>query len=457
MQGLKRNKIKVSMLILSILLIASVGVYVYNRYHTKPVMILHVKEYKTHEYPDNPAMLSKQHGRYSHEKLQLKKENGSHFTFTFLPGNKESATITFKNIDVSLMTPSLPTCVKNDPDLTRISLTDRQWNRQQVSFELNSPHIEIKGGDGFEKKNIYSAELAKNCLNAGLWEVLLFNKENGKKTLFYQGWFTFPLGHYKEVFEKNTGLAYRNHWYYLEHWFDPEGTVVDVKKLREVIRSYPVKFQSNFVEPVVFDGEQVNKKKNIIAERKIHQFKDYYRDDVKFSTFLPPGIYRKDKPWNNEYQLIGKPISASFNQIKTPDGKKRQELIIHYQNKDRRYDFYLSGFDMNKLPRLDTQNYADGHLYLMGIGTAPLKQRYNDLMSLPPENRSEFSVFLNERDEWINHHDMAIDGAILFIDKDNPNLLHMYLVSYERHAVVAHYKMNVPEKTHLAQPKENTL
>ncbi|QBS10294.1 hypothetical protein [Legionella israelensis] len=39
MQGLKRNKIKVSMLILSILLIASVGVYVYNRYHTKPVMI----------------------------------------------------------------------------------------------------------------------------------------------------------------------------------------------------------------------------------------------------------------------------------------------------------------------------------------------------------------------------------------------------------------------------------
>lgn len=331
MQVLKRNKIKVSMLILVILLTSAVAVYLYNRYHTKPLMLLHVKEYKANEYPDNPATKSGQHGKYSHEQLRLKKEDSSHFTFIFLPSNKESATVIFKNIDIRLMTPSLPTCVKDNPDLTRISLTDRQWNRQQVSFDPNSPHIEITGGDGFEKNNIYSAELAKNCLNAGLWEVLLFNKENGKKTLFYQGWFTFPLGHYKELFENNTGLAYRNHWYYLEHWFDPEGTVVDVNQLREVTRSNSVKLQSDFSEPVVFDGEQVSKKKNIISDHNIHQFKDYYVGEVEFSTFLPPGIYRKDKPWDNEYQLIAKPTAAIFNEIKTLDGEKRQEVIIHYQ------------------------------------------------------------------------------------------------------------------------------
>lgn len=445
MQVLKRNKIKVSILILVILLSAAVTIYLYHRYHTKPLMTLLVKEYKPNEYPDNPASLSRQHGKYSHEKLQLKKENGSHFTFTFLPGNKESATITFKNIDVSLMTPSIPACVKDNPNLTRISLTDRQWNRQQVSFEPNSSHIEITGGDGFEKNNLYSAELAKNCLNAGLWEVLLFNRENGKKTLFYQGWFTFPLGHYKEIFEKNTGLAYRNHWYYLEHWFDSEGKVVDVNKLRKVMRSAPVNLQSDFEEPAVSDGEQVNKKKNIIAEHTIHQFKDYYRENVKFSTFLPPGIYRKDKPWDNEYQLISNPTSATFNEIKTPDGMSRQEVVIHYQGKDGSYDFYLSGFDKAKLPRLEPQNYARGNLYLMGIGTAPLKQSYSELKDIPPENRSEFSVFLNDHNKWINHHDMAIDGTILFLDKKKPNLLHMYLVSYERHAVVAHYSIKLPE------------
>ncbi|WP_133139285.1 hypothetical protein [Legionella genomosp. 1] len=444
MQALKRNKIKVSILVLFILCLVFVSAYLYNRYHTKPVMVLHVKEYKNNEYPDNPATKSRQHGKYSHETLQLKKENGSHFTFTFLPGNKKSATIIFKNIDVGLMTPSLPLCVKGNPNLTRISLTDRQWNRQQVSFDPNSTHIEITGGDGFEKNNIYSAELSKNCLNAGLWEVLLFNKENGKKTLYYQGWFTFPLGYYKQVFEKNTGLAYRNHWYYLEHWFDPEGSVVDVNKLREVTRSYPVKLGSNFTEPAAFDGEQVNKKKNVIVDHDIHHFNDYYRNKVKFSTFLPPGIYRKDKPWGNEYQLIANPTSATFNEIKTPDGIKKQEVVIHYQSKDRAYSFFLSGFDTHQLPRLDKQNYAKGNLYLMGIGTAPLKQRYSDLMSTPPESRSEFSVFLNDRNEWINHHDMAIDGAILFLDKKDPDLLHIYLVSYERHAVVAHYSIKLP-------------
>jgi len=430
------------------MLVAFVFLYFYTRYQTKPLMVVHVKEYGAKEYPDNPATLSGVHGKYSHKKLRLKKENDTHFSFTFLPGNENSATITFKNVDVSLMTPSLPTCAKNDPDLTRISLTDRQWNRQQVAFDPNSPFVEISGGDGFEKNNIYSAELAKNCLNAGLWEVLLFNKENGKKALFYQGWFTFPLGHYKGVFEKNTGLAYRNHWYYLEHWFDPEGTVVDISKMRKVKRSNSVNIDSNFSEAVVFDGEQVNKKKNIMANDTIRQFKDYYQDDVKFATFLPPGIYRKDKPWDNEYQLISNPTSATLNEIKTPDGKNKQEVIIHYQGKEGPYSFYLSGFDLSKLPRLDNENYADGKLYLMGIGTAPLKQNYSDLLKMPPESLPEFSVFLNKNNEWINHHDMAIDGTILFLDEKNPDLLHMYLVSYERHAVVAHYKIEIPHRTH---------
>ncbi|MBE7446457.1 MAG: hypothetical protein HS132_14950 [Planctomycetia bacterium] len=50
---------------------------------------------------------------------------------------------------------------KNDKDLEIIALTDREWNRQQVSFEPNSKHVEITGGDGFEKSNLHSAAIAK--------------------------------------------------------------------------------------------------------------------------------------------------------------------------------------------------------------------------------------------------------------------------------------------------------
>lgn len=63
---------------------------------------------------------------------------------------------------------------KKDPGLTRLSLTDRQWNRQQAIFDVDNPKLEITGGDGVEKNQSVSAELAKNCLNASLWEVLLY-------------------------------------------------------------------------------------------------------------------------------------------------------------------------------------------------------------------------------------------------------------------------------------------
>ncbi|HAT7910058.1 TPA: hypothetical protein GJ769_12680 [Legionella pneumophila] len=436
--------------LVGILFVLMIGifVYIYTRYHVENDMTIKVKEYTKNEYPDNPAALSSRYGDYSHSKLVLKNEGDSHFTLTFLPDNALSATITFKNIDAALMTPSITPWVKNNPNLTRISLTDRQWNRQQVIFDANTTYLEVKGGDGVEKNQLVTAELAKNCLNAGLWELLLYIKENDKKKLVYQGWFTFPLGYYKTVFEDSTGLSYRNHWYYLEHWFDPKGTKVQFDALRDVKQSYPVELHCDFNEPAIAEGEQINKKKNIIANHAIHRFQDYYRGEVEFSTFLPPGIYRREKPWNNEFWRIHKPVSAELNNIRSPaiPNKSLQEIVIHYVDKDNKpSSFYVSGFDRTQLPHLDVNDYAKGTLYLMGIGTAPLKENYISLINNPPEKTPLFSVSVNENNEWINHHKIAIDGSYLFLDKNHVNRLHLYLVSYERHAVVAHYWMELPQ------------
>jgi len=71
--------------------------------------------------------------------------------------------------------------------LERITLVDHEWNRQQVHFDVPRPHVEICGGDGFETANITGASRARNCLNAGLWEVLLSTNEDGTKKLYYHG------------------------------------------------------------------------------------------------------------------------------------------------------------------------------------------------------------------------------------------------------------------------------
>jgi hypothetical protein len=446
------RRIGLSFLVASVLIVVLFRGYVYVRYHTKPIMMVDVQEFTPEEYPDNPARLSRHHGEYSHARLVIKKNKGADFTFTFLPSNSKSATIVFNDVDVGLMTPSVPLWVKHDKQLTRIALTDRQWNRQQVSFKRGDSQLDIAGGDDVEKKQVVYAELAKNCLNAGLWEILLYSQENNKKTLLYQGWFTFPLGFYQSVFKHNTGLSYWKHAYYLEHWVDPELTRVDLDALRRVTQVYPVVLTQDLDESIAVDGEQVHKKKNMMSNNRIKFFRDYMTEDVWFSTFLPPGLYRKDTPWENEYWRISYPVSAVIQTISSPatPGKSLQELVITYAddkpNKNNDSYFYVSGFDLNTLPRLEASHYAQGKLFLMGIGTPPLKQSYAELKAKPPEKTPEFSVFLNEKDAWINHHEVAIDGAILFIDKHQSNRLHMYLVSYERHAVVAHYMMTLPDE-----------
>src|SRR5207245_2110458 len=112
--------------------------------------LIPVLELTLKQYPDNPASLSSHYGEYSHKKLLLVNKDKTHFDFIFLPTNSKSATIIFKNIDVSLMTPSLPNWIKGSHDNIRIALTDRQWNRQQVSFNPHSEFIAVQGGDGFE-------------------------------------------------------------------------------------------------------------------------------------------------------------------------------------------------------------------------------------------------------------------------------------------------------------------
>lgn len=138
--------------------------------------------YTNAEYPEDPADRSLHFGQYDGRRLTLVKKDATHFDFVFESDNPHVAKVVFRDVDVSLiMTPSLPEWTKADDGLRRIALTDRQWNRQQVSFGgPGSPHVEVSGGDGWEKDNLYSAELAKNCLNAGLWEVLLFVKEGGE-------------------------------------------------------------------------------------------------------------------------------------------------------------------------------------------------------------------------------------------------------------------------------------
>ena len=221
----KAKQIALAVAALLVVGIVALGVRTYFRYDKSDSMDVAVTEYSNADYPEDPSGRSPTFGEYHGRSLNLVKRDDTHFDFIFIPEHDHIATVTFKNVDVSLMTPMTPEWTRDDEGLQRIALTDREWNRQQVRFgnPETSEHVTVEGGDGWEKDNLYSAELAKNCLNAGLWELLLFEKDGDGKAMYYQGWFTFPLGHYADIIESNNNIEYWKHWYYLEHWFDPAG------------------------------------------------------------------------------------------------------------------------------------------------------------------------------------------------------------------------------------------
>ena len=79
----------------------------------------------------------------------------------------------------------------------------------------------------------------------------------------------------------------------------------------------------------------------------------------------------------------------------------------------------------------------------LAIKVPPFFQSYQELKSQSASENPYFGVIVDSKDRWINHHELAIDGFAMHLDKDNPNLLHTYLLSYERHTLVAHFISNL--------------
>ena len=432
------------------------GWWLSARYAADDVMLVPVVEFSHAEYPEDPSGRSLMHGRYDGRELKLKRRDATHFDFLFEPTDPHVATVAFRNVDVSLMTVDRPDYVAADAGLTKIALIDREWNRQQVKFAVDATKkppvdnagawVEVSGGDGWEKTELTQAALAKNCLNAGLWEVLLSRDEAGGKKMYYQGWFTFPLGHLSEQFERNTGLDYADWWYPLEHWRDPAGTVMNLAGLRTVTGELPAEVSFDRDEPIAVAGEQVRKCRTTCGSNYVTWGDLLDRADVAFATFIPPGRYNHPHPWGNEYWRFAEFEGGVVRSIESPirPGETLHEVELNFLSKDGDpQKFLVGGIDLDALPVLNEGEYPQGLYMPMGIGTPPFYQTYADLVANPPAETPYYSLLVDGGDRWIDHHTTAVDGPVMHRDAADPGLIHLYLLSYERHTLVAHFEIRI--------------
>jgi len=177
---------------------------------------------------------------------------------------------------------------------------------------------------------------------------------------------------------------------------------------------------------------------------------------IHFASFVPPGRYDVRKPWKNQFQIMARFEKAICREISSPASSKRLqelELVFRHKDKDKECRFIISGFELGALPQLPVENYLQGLYMPMGIAVPPFFQSYAELTKNPPDNSPYFCVLVDPQDRWINHHEVAVDGPVLHRDVNNPAVLHVYLLSYERHSLIGHFVIPTAAKELLASKR----
>lgn len=391
-----------------------------------------VVELSDKQYPDNPDIgyRSKKYSSDYFKEGELY-DNGKDFTFEF--ESKNGDTIRVENLAILDFIPTIPEALKTDEYLSHIAIVNQEWNRNQVKFVEG----EFKSTDSI----ITRVDIARNCLNAYLWEVIFYTNEDGKELPVYHGWFDFPHDLYGVLFEKVNHVAFKDYKAEIENWKDPAHKVVNRDLLRDTVIPAEVTYTdlSNAMYPLA--GAREKKFKEVIYPASFKTMKDLQSDSTTFATFTPPGFYNRADPRKTELGRIYQLELVQLSQI----GNGLSEVEFTYKDKegDRETHLIIGGLDLSKMPVLDNLDANKGWKNSMGFGNHPFYESTETHKEWDVEHNHYYGYLTNEKGEWLDSHAVGIDGPVIYFDKNDKNLLHFWILSFERHTFVSHYSIRV--------------
>lgn len=389
------------------------------------------------QYQDNPEIHHGRHSLYGAvvvDSLLISHDEDSRWQLSFLNSDDESR-VELSAVHLMEFIPALPNWIKRDPYLTEIGYQNQEFNRQQVSFY---PKQISTSGVSME---ISRVDVARNCLNSYLWEVFLFSPEDSVDRLLYHGWLEFPRALYQDMFEHRNGTDFARYAHCLEDWTDLEGGTANLDVLREVDYEVSVPLTNHNRGSFRVKGERNKKKDNVIfpaGERKIENF---LVDSVKFATFSPPGVYDRSNPKIVDLSKFYKPVSAHYREVRVGESEESlAEIEIAFLSRDGGSYTYLivGGLDMREIPHLDP---ADSHLGFqmpMGIANHSFYESHLEAIRRPSKHNPFYALLLDENGQWLDSHKAGVDGPLLHFEAKRRNHLHLWLLSFERHALVGH-------------------
>lgn len=330
--------------------------------------------------------------------------------------------LALKGVDLTLLVPRIPAYARGNDDLVRYLLFQREFNRNEVKF----------GAVG----DIADFKIANNCLKTGLWEIMLDQKVENGNAMVYHGWFSFPRDEYERAFQALNQRPFAEVAKLLAEYPGIDGMAAPLEALRKVAGEREVQVSTQLSEARILFGEQKRKSK-LLLNPNIATYADFVapaNQPIKTATFAEPGFYDPKNPVSFDLSWLAKPAKAVRRDVKvgTVDAT---ELEIAFANG---YRIVVADRDLATLPEREAapDNDKDTLRLTFGIGTPDIYATLADRTAEQKEERPNWLMLLGQDGKQLDNHSRGVDRVFCWREKGGR--LHLYLVGYERIAVVAH-------------------
>ncbi|MBT8220362.1 MAG: hypothetical protein KJP00_11075 [Bacteroidia bacterium] len=404
-------------------------------------------ELSDREYPNNPdkKFRSKNYTKVDYNKIDIERHTSGKFNISIRPTNDRYPTVFLHDIDLMEYIPTIPDRVKDDAYLSKVALINQEWNRNQITFKGNQ--FKIQSEKKPHKNRISRIDMARSCLNSYLWEIYFYtyNPLFGHHELMYHGWFNFPKDLYRQLFYERNGVHFEKYAEYMEDWKELAAQEIDFDQLRNVGNENVVQFEDLSEEMYPLEGERLKKEDEVIYPRNPKRMSDFHTDRAVFSSFVKPGMYVKKERRKTELSRFQTLIKTIIRRTSTDTQKApRLEIELSFANHKAQFTtMTIGGIDLDDttIALEERANYGD--LYSMGIGNHTFYENYVEQQSYSSKDNPYFGLLTDENGNYLDSHAVGIDGPIIHRDAQDQDIIHIWLLSYERHALVGHYKIHL--------------
>lgn len=325
-------------------------------------------------------------------------------------------------VDLGWWIPRIPRLARGEPTLTRVALMQREFNRNETRFDG------VAGCDGLK--------LANNCLKRGLWEIMLEKKVESSTGLAMHAWFDFPRPLYADLFARLNKTPYEPIAADLDAYPAFGGFALPLEKLRSVESESQAAVHADLDSARPLFSEQKRKAALLLGTfAKLGDFTDAAHQPVRTAKFNEPGLYDTKDPMSFDLTWIAKPASATWRSVKgvqAPDAKL-DELEVRFANGHR---LILAADGLASLaPREKPAESEKECLRItFGLSTPDIYASQAERQKEQSAPRDDYLFLLDSTGKHLDNHSTGVDRAFVWRDAAT---YHLYLVGYERIAIIA--------------------